>query len=352
MMKKNKIRVAIVGVGSFCKALVEGVSFYTKHPHEKIGLMHQSIGPYQIKDIEFSCAFDVDERKVGQKLHEAIETGPNISQQITKPCSYDAMVYLGPSLDGIIEQMKGHFIVESRQAVCDIAKILKDTQTDILINLIPSGSVEASLFYAKEALKAGCHFINCIPSPVANIESLRHEFEKQGLVLMGDDLKSQLGATMLNRIIINTFKMRGIHLSKSHQENIGGNADHFNLIHRSEHKAQSKKATLEKFLEETDATPTVAFQYTGIPSGHKTVNLFLEGEIFGKTKIVVNATIEDEISINGAGVLVDAIRMTQFLKDKNLIQDAQIACAFLFKCAPVHLNDLEAYEAFEKILKS
>lgn len=347
----NKIRVGIIGVGSLCKALVEGVSYYTKNPKNSFGLMHEYIGPYHVKDIEFTCAFDVDERKVGEKLHDAIEMGGNVTHKITLPCRYPAIVYRGPTLDGIIDQMKEKFIVESKLLACDIAKILQETKTEILVNLTPSGSVEASLFYAKEALKANCHFINCIPSPIASIESLRHDFVKKELVLLGDDLKSQLGATMLHRILINAFKMRGIHITKSHQENIGGNADHFNLIHRSEHKEQSKKATLEKFLASSDAIPTVAFKYTGVPSGHKTVQIYLEGEIFGNTKIVVEAKIEDEISINGAGVLVDAIRMAKFLKDKNLIRDAGIVSTFLFKCPPFHLNDSEAYEAFEKILK-
>ncbi len=250
----NKIRVGIVGVGSFCKALMEGVSFYTQNPEETIGLMHQFIGPYHVKDIEFSCAFDVDERKVGKKLHDAIEIGGNVTQKITEANKYSAMVYRGPTLDGVIDQMKGQFIIESKLLACDITQILQDTKTDVLVNLTPSGSVEASLFYAKEALKANCHFINCIPSPISNIKSLRHEFEKKGLVLLGDDLKSQLGATMLHRTLINVFKMRGIHITKTHQENIGGNADHFNLIHRNEHKAQSKRATLGKLLESSDAT--------------------------------------------------------------------------------------------------
>jgi myo-inositol-1-phosphate synthase len=347
-MMTKKIRVAVIGVGSFCKALVEGVSFYTKNPQETTGLMHDLIGPYQVKDIDFSCAFDVDERKVGEKLHNAIEIGGNVTQKISEACQYPAIVYRGPTLDGVIEPMKKHFVIESSKAPCDIAKTLTETHTDILVNLVPSGSIDASLFYANEALKANCHFINCIPSPIASIESLRHAFEQKGLVLLGDDLKSQLGATMLNRILINVFKMRGIHITKSHQENIGGNADHFNLIHRSEHKAQSKKATLEKFLESSDATPSVSFQYTGIPSGHKRVNIYLEGEIFGKAKIMIAANIEDEISINGAGVLVDAIRVAKFLKDKNMIDKASLASTFLFKCPPLHLNDLEAYEDLKR----
>ncbi len=347
----KKINVGLVGIGSFAKALVEGVSFYTKNKDETVGLLHPVIGEYKVGDINFTCAFDVDKRKVGKKLHEAISLGANITRQITEPLAYDAFVYRGPTLDGVIEQMKGNFVYESKAGVVDIAKILKKTQTDILVNLVPSGSDEATRFYAEEALKAGCSFINCIPTPLATIELLRKKFEEKGLVLLGDDIKSQLGATMLNRFLLQLLKMRGIKVTKTHQKNLGGNADHFNLLYRSKQKEKSKSETLKTFLEKSDATPTVTFAYTGEPSGHKLVTINIEGEIFGRTPISITSVIEDEISVNGAGTAADAIRVAQFLVDVGKQTDAYLACPFLFKTPPMQMSDMEASEAFNGILE-
>jgi myo-inositol-1-phosphate synthase len=347
----QKINVGIIGIGSFAKAIVEGVSFYTKNPDETTGLLHPIIGHYKVSDINFVCAFDVDERKVGKKLHEAISAGMNITREITKPLEYEAIVYRGPTLDGVIDEMKGSFVHESKDESVDVAKILKETKTDVLVNLVPSGSDEASVFYAQEALKAGCSFINCIPSSLATVAELREQFELNGLVLLGDDIKSQIGATMLNRFLLQLLKMRGVRVTKTHQENKGGNADHFNLLYRSEHKEKSKSETLKKFLVTNDATPTVSFKYTGEPSGHKLVNLSIEGEIFGRTPIFITAVIEDEISINGAGTATDAIRVAQFLVDTKQQKKAQLACPFLFKTPPEHMNDTEAFEAFDKLIK-
>lgn len=346
----KNINVAIIGVGSFAKALVEGVSFYTKNPNEITGLMHPTIGNYKIKDINFVCVFDVDERKVGKKLHEAIYMGSNVTKEITKSIKYDAIVHRGPTLDGVPDQMRGSFIKESNAPVVDIAKILKETNTNVVINLLLTGSDKATYAYAEAALEAGCNFINCMPTPLATVSKWRKRFEKKGLVLLGDDTKSQLGATMLNRILLEFFKMRGIKITKSEQENIGGNADHFNLLYRSKEKEKSKREALTSFLEKGDAKPTVKFFYTGKPSGHKTVNIKIEGEIFGRTPISVTSVIEDEISINGAGTVVDAIRIAQLLVDKKKHKEAWKVCPFLMKVPQKAMSDAEAFKAFNTML--
>ena len=313
--------------------------------------MHPRIGPYKVKDINFVSAFDVDERKVGKKLHQAIFAGRNITKEITKPLAYEAVVYRGPTLDGVIKEMKGNFVQESKSRPVDIARTLKATKTDILLNLAPSGSDKATRFYAQEALKANCHFINCIPSPLATIPAVNKQFEEKGLVLLGDDIKSQLGATMLNRFLLQLLKMRGIRITKTHQENRGGNADHFNLKYRFENKEKSKRTALKSFLKKGDAMPTVAFHYAGKPSGHKLVNISIEGEIFGKTPIFITSIIEDEISINGASTAADAIRMAKFLADTKQQKKARLACPFLFKSPPTKpIDDIEAAREFEKLL--
>lgn len=345
----KKINVAIIGVGSFAKALVEGVSFYTKNPDDTTGLINPHIGNYQVKDINFVVAFDVDKRKVGKKLYEAISKGSNVTKQITSSVKYDAIVYRGPTLDGVVKQMRDTFVQESDSPVVNVVNILKKHRVDVVINLVPSGSDQATYMYADAALQAGCSFINCIPTPMATIPAWRKKFEKKKLVLLGDDTKSQLGATMLNRLLLEVCKMRGIKVTKSDQENRGGNADHFNLLYRAETKEKSKREALTKYLEK-DVKPTVSFHYTGKPSGHKIVNLTIEGEMFGRTPIHITSIIEDEISINGAGTVVDAIRIAKLLVDKNKQKEAKNVCAFLMKSPPQRMSDQEAFIAFNKLL--
>jgi len=342
----KKINVAIIGVGSFAKALVEGVSFYTKNSDEKIGLMNFLIGGYHVKDINFVVAFDIDERKVGRKLHEAISEGGNVTRQITEPLEYDALVYRGPTLDGVIEKMKGTFVQESKAPIAEVANILKEKKVNVVINLVPSGGDEATYFYANSALDAGCSFINCIPTPLAILPEWKEKFETNGLVLIGDDIKSQLGATMLNRYLLELLKMRGILATKSTQENRGGNADHYNLLYRAGAKEKSKRETLSSALGESNIKPSVSFHYTGEPSGHKVVKLNIEGEIFGRTPISISAVIEDEISINGAGTVVDAIRMAQALVDSGKQSDADVVAPFLMKCSGKQVSDSQAKEDF------
>jgi len=187
---------------------------------------------------------------------------------------------------------------------------------------------------------------------LVTIPQWRKRFEEKGLVILGDDTKSQLGATMLNRILLEFLKMRGIKIKKSEQNNRGGNADHFNLLYRSESKQKSKSGALSKFLGKEDAKPIVNFSHTGESSGHKIVNITIEGEIFGRTPISITSVIEDEISINGAGTIVDAIRMAKFLVDNGKQKEAEDACPFLMKSPPKPVSDSEAFEAFKRILNN
>lgn len=346
----KKINVAIVGVGSFTKALVEGVAFYSKNPDETRGLMNPIIGGYSVKDINFVAAFDVDDRKVGKKLHEAISAGQNVTLKITDPFEYDVIVQRGPTFDSVAEEMREMFIHESTEPVADIEEVLKKSRADIVVNLIPTGGEKATQAYAEAAYNAGCSFINCIPTPLVTIPEWKNKFEDKGLVIIGDDIKSQLGATMLNRILLDFLKERGIKITKSEQINIGGNADHYNLLYRASSKEKSKRETLTHFLDKDDAKPIVKFNYTGEPSGHKLVNLNIEGEIFGRIPIIIKSTIEDEISINGAGTLVDAIRVAQFLVDSGKQKEAEKVCPFLMKSPPKQMSNSEGIEEFRKIL--
>lgn len=350
MQERKKVNVAIIGIGSFAKALVEGVAFYSKNQGEAKGLMNPLIGPYSVEDINFVAGFDVDERKVGKKVHEAIYAPPNVTKQIVEALEYEALVHRGPTLDSVHEAMKGSFVRESSQAEADVAAVLLDCKTDVVVNLVPSGGEQATNFYAQAALDAGCSFVNCIPTALASRPEWSRRFLDKGLVLIGDDIKSQLGATMLNRVLLEFLKMRGVRVTKSEQENRGGNADHFNLLHRAQTKEKSKREALTHFLGEDDAKPSVKFLYTGEPSGHKRVTIDVEGEIFGRVPISIHSVIEDEISVNGAGVAVDAIRVAKFLVDQNKQQDFWKACPFLMKSPPKPVSDTKAYELFKEVI--
>ncbi len=347
----NKINVALVGVGNCAKALVEGVAFYTKHPDETVGLMNPLIGPYHPKDINFVAAFDVDERKVGRKLHEAVSAEPNMTAKISDPLEYDVVVQRGPTYDSVVDAMREFFIHESRAPVVDITRVLRESEADILVNYLPSGGEQATYAYAEAALEAGCHVLNCIPTPLATIPQWRKRFEDRGLLVMGDDIKSQVGATILNRSLLSLLKMRGVKVTKSVQENVGGNADHFNLLHRYEAKERSKRAALTSILGEGDIKPVVKLSYTGENTGHKLVKIQIEGEIFGRTPIVISAQIEDEISINSAGIVVDAIRALKLLALTRARTEIDNLTAFLMKTPPKPMPDLDAFNAFQDTME-
>jgi myo-inositol-1-phosphate synthase len=346
-----KINVAIVGVGNCAKSLVEGIAFYSNNIDDSIGLMHSKIGSFRPSDINFVAAFDIDERKVGKKLHEAIYAEPNKTVQITEPIEYNVVVQRGPTKDSIIPELRDYFIHESSLPVVDVVDILKKSDTQIVINYLPTGSNEATYTYAEAALNAGCSFINCMPTPIAKNTEWRKRFEEKGLVLMGDDIKSQCGATILNRSILNLFKMRGIKVTKSEQVNYGGNADHFNLHHRPDAKEASKEAALNSVLSKEDEKPSARMIYTEKNYDHKQAKIRIEGEMFGHAPVSIDLTLEDEDSPNSAGVVIDAIRATRVLIDKQKAKSAPLVCSFLMKAPSIQLPDSEALKQFEEALK-
>jgi myo-inositol-1-phosphate synthase len=347
-----KINVAIVGVGNSAKALIEGVAFYTKKKDDKIGLMHPVIGKYHPSDIRFVAAFDVDKRKVGKRLHDAIRSKPNKTKKIAEPLKYHVIVQRGPTHDGIIPETRGFFIHESNKPAVDVVQALKDSNAEIVVNFLPTGSDKATYAYAEAALKTGCSFINCMPTPIAKNRKWRSRFENAGLVLMGDDIKSQCGATIVNRVLLTLLKMRGIRITKSEQVNYGGNADHFNLHYRPNSKEDSKEAALRSVLDRNDAKPKVRMVYTEENYNHKQAKIKIEGRIFGHIPISIDLTLEDEDSPNSAGVVIDAIRAAKLLVDNKKVNEADTLCSFLMKSPPKQLLDSKALCKFDKIINS
>ncbi|MBI2278807.1 MAG: inositol-3-phosphate synthase [Candidatus Brennerbacteria bacterium] len=345
-----QIKVAIVGVGNCAKSFVEGVGFYTKNSSDEVGLMHPEIGGYRPSDINVVAAFDIDERKVGKKLHEAIRATPNRTVKIADPLESNVMVQRGPTHDSVIEEMREHFIHESKEPPVDVAEVLKTSGAEIVVSYLPTGSDKATYAYAEAALAANCSFINCMPTPIAKDQSWRKRFEEKGLVLMGDDIKSQLGATILNRVLLSLLKMRGIKVTKSEQVNYGGNADHFNLHYRPEAKEASKEDALTSVLSEGDAKPSARMIYTEKNYDHKQAKIKITGEIWGHIPISIDLALEDEDSPNSAGVVIDAIRAAKALIDNGEHAKAGEACSFLMKSPPVQYSDEKALERFRKVI--
>ncbi len=346
------INIAIIGVGNCAKSIVEGVQFYSQNKEDKIGLMHHYIGKYHPSDINFVAAFDVDKRKVGKKLHEAINAEPNNTMKICEPQESSVVVRRGPTEESIIPEMREFFTHESEEPAVDVAQVLKDSNTEIVINYLPTGADKATYAYAEAALKAGCSFINCMPTPIAKDQEMRKRFEESGLVLMGDDIKSQMGATILNRFILTLFNMRGIRIKKSEQVNYGGNADHYNLHFRPDAKEASKEAALHSVLGENDEKPTARMIYTEKNYDHKQAKIKFEGEMYGHVPVSIDLTLEDEDSPNSGGVVTDAIRATKLLTKHNRVHEAIKLCAFMFKAPPQQLKDSEALAEFNKIINS
>ncbi len=347
----KKIKVAIVGVGNCAKSFYEGVSFYSDNPQEKIGLMHFKIGGYSVSDIEVVAAFDIDERKVGKPLHEAINAEPNHTIKITDPHPSKVIVKRGPTYDSVTEEAREYYIHESNLKPVDVAKELKESGAEVVINYLPTGSDQAASVYAEAALEAGCSFINCMPAHLARDPKWQKRFIKKGLVLIGDDIKSQLGATIVNRVCLELLKSRGFLITHSDQTNIGGNADFLNLHLRPHSKEESKKASLNSILSKDDAVPVARLVYAKKNFDHKRTSIYITGEMFGGISASVHALIDDEDSPNSAGIVVDAVRAARVLKETGKIEHTPEISAYLMKAPSVQLPEADAYEKFQKILK-
>lgn len=344
------INVALVGVGNCAKSLVEGVSFYSQNPEEKTGLMHPTVGKYAVSDISFVAAFDIDERKVGKSLNDAILAEPNRTMKIANPDPNTVVVKRGPSLDSVINENRDYFIHESKESEVNVAKELKASGAEVVVNYLPTGSDNATYAYAEAALEAGCHFVNCMPTKLGRDLKWRTRFQERGLVLFGDDIKSQLGATIVNRNLLEFFKHRGFKITQSDQTNFGGNADHHNLHYRPHAKEESKESSLNSVLTPEDAKPAARMVYTEKNYDHKRASLFILGEMFGKIPASLHVILDDEDSPNSGGIVVDAIRAAMTLKERNKTDKAPEISAFLMKAPSVQLSESDASARFLEIL--
>lgn len=351
-----KIRVGIVGIGNCASSLIQGLSYYrgAKSNEPVPGLMHVDLGGYHVADIEVSSAFDVSAHKVGRDVAEAIWAPPNNTERFAAVPRTGVVVQRGPLLDGV-----GHYLEEdipvSDAAEADVATVLSESRTDILVSYLPVGSQKATEFYAERALEAGCGFVNCIPVFIASDPAWGERFQRAGLPLVGDDIKSQVGATIVHRVLANLFRERGVRLDRTYQLNFGGNSDFKNMLERE--RLTSKKISKTQAVTSQFDVPLSADSVHVGPSDHvpwltdrKWAYIRLEGTTFGG--VPLNAEIKLEVwdSPNSAGVVIDAIRCAKLAIDRGIGGALVGPSSYFMKSPPEQFTDEEARQRTEAFI--
>jgi myo-inositol-1-phosphate synthase len=347
MSNSRRIRVAIAGLGNCASSLVEGIHFYRQNPETEAGLLFPILSGYSVRDIEVGAAFDISALKVGKPVKEAIYQAPNNFVRIPGvQIDSTARVFRGPSLDGNPEHL-ARFVPESSQQPVDVASILQDHQVEVLVNLLPTGSLEATEFYSRAALEAGCAFINCIPTVLAQRPDIQERYLEKQLPLLGDDIKSQIGTTILHRALLHLLESRGATLNKTSQVNIGGNTDFANFVYRAESKLVSKRKSLARYLDDkTDFH--VGHHYDPTKGPLKNAFIEIEAAVFGGSPLKISIKLESDDKPNSAGSVVDLIRIARGAIDQQIGGYIPDACAFYFKSPPIPIDDLAALEMIRK----
>lgn len=360
----NKIRVAIVGVGNCASALIQGTHYYqSRKPEDVTGLMHWDIGGFKPFDIEVACAFDIDKRKVGKDISEAVFSLPNCTKIFHAPVPPTGVkVRMGRILDSIAGHLKDYdetlrFNVSHRKESSrkDVTRILRDSKAEILLNYLPVGSDNASRFYAECALDAGVAFINNIPVFIASDPTWVERFEKKGIPLIGDDVKSQLGATIIHRVLTNLFNKRGVKLDRTYQLNIGGNTDFLNMLDRS--RLASKKESKTQAIQSQMKVPLRRDDIHIGPSDwvpwlkdNKRAYLRMEGRLFGDVPMNLELRLSVEDSPNSGGVVIDAIRCCKLALERGIGGVLYSPSAYFMKHPPIQYTDEEALTMTEDFI--
>ena len=353
----GKVRVAIVGVGNCASSFVQGVQYYqnAKVGETVPGLMHVDLGGYHISDIEFSAAFDIDADKVGKDLSQAIFSGQNNTVKFSDVPKLDVPVYRGMTHDGIGKYLS-QVITKASGETADVVKILQDTKTDVVVSYLPVGSEEATKWYVEQVLAAGCGFVNCIPVFIARETYWRRRFEEKGLPIVGDDIKSQVGATIVHRKLARLFQERGVRLERTHQLNVGGNTDFLNMLERErlESKKISKTNAVTSQLDHDLGAKNV---HIG-PSDHvawledrKWAYIRLEGRSFGDVPLNIELKLEVVDSPNSAGIVIDAVRCAKLALDNGIGGALEWPSAYFMKSPPVQHPDDECHTQVETFIE-
>ncbi|MCK0175955.1 inositol-3-phosphate synthase [Mycolicibacterium sp. F2034L] len=345
MTEHGDIRVAIVGVGNCASSLVQGVQYYKDADENATvpGLMHVKFGQYHVRDVKFVAAFDVDAKKVGFDLSEAIFASENNTIKIADVPPTDVIVQRGPTLDGIGKYYEETIEVSDAEAV-DVVKALKDAKVDVMVSYLPVGSEEADKFYAQCAIDAGVAFVNALPVFIASDPVWAKKFTDAGVPIVGDDIKSQVGATITHRVMAKLFEDRGVQLDRTMQLNVGGNMDFLNMLERSrlESKKISKTQAVTSNLQREFNTKDVHIgpsDHVGWLDDRKWAYVRLEGRAFGDVPLNLEYKLEVWDSPNSAGVIIDAVRAAKIAKDRGIGGPVVAASAYLMKSPPEQLPD-------------
>ncbi len=350
----GKVKVAIIGVGNCASSLVQGVKFYENAPDDEFvpGLMHVNLGGYHVSDIEFVAAFDIDRNKVGKPLAEAIFTKPNNTIKFSEAPEHtlDVVVERGMTHDGLGKYLS-EVIEKAPGSTADIVGILKEKKTDVVLNYLPVGSEKATKWYIEQVLQAGCAFVNCIPVFIANDAGKGGinpywgaRFEKAGLPLIGDDIKSQVGATIVHRVLTKLFEDRGVRLDRTYQLNFGGNTDFLNMLERE--RLESKRISKTNSVLSQLGAPISAENIHVGPSDYvpwlldrKFCHIRMEGTTFGGVPLNLELKLEVWDSPNSAGVVIDAVRCAKLALDRRVKGVLTSPSSYFMKSPPIQYGD-------------
>ena len=352
-----KVKVAIVGVGNCANSFIQGVHYYKDaDPAEEVpGLMHVELGGYHIRDVEFVAAFDIDQEKVGKDLSEAIWSGQNDTIKFADVPKIGVTVQRGMTHDGLGKYLKEK-ITKAPGETVDVVKVLQDTKADVMVCYLPVGSEEATKWYVEQALKAGVGVVNCLPVFIAREDYWDKRFKKAGLPIIGDDIKSQVGATITHRVLARLFHERGVKLKRTSQLNVGGNMDFFNMLERE--RLESKKisktnavtsvAGLELAAEDVHVGPS---DYVPWLTDRKWAHIRLEGEAFGGVPLTAELKLEVWDSPNSAGIVIDAVRLAKLALNNGIGGQLDGPSSYLMKSPQNQVPDDQARDAVEKFIE-
>lgn len=353
----GKVRVAIIGVGNCASSLVQGVEYYKNaDEHEFVpGLMHVNLGGYHIRDIEFTAAFDIDATKVGKDLSEAIFSGPNNTYKFADVPHLGVEVKRGMTHDGLGKYLS-EIIEKAPGPTADIVGVLKETKTDVVVSFLPVGSEMATKWYVEQVLEAGCGFVNCIPVFIAREEYWQQRFRDRGVPIIGDDIKSQVGATITHRLLTRLFADRGVRIDRTYQLNFGGNTDFLNMLERErlESKKISKTNAVTSQIDydvEPDNVHVGPSDYVPWLKDRKWAHIRLEGTTFGDVPLNVELKLEVWDSPNSAGVVIDAVRCAKLAMNNNIAGALLAPSSYFMKSPPVQYRDDVARDKVEEFIR-
>ena len=353
----DRVRVALIGVGNCANSLLQGVQYYNDAPDDQFvpGLMHVNLGGYHVRDVEFTAAFDVTTDKVGKDLADAIWAHPNDTIKFADVPQTGVEVSRGMTHDGLGKYIS-QVVSKAEGETSDVVGILRDTKTDVVVNYLPVGSEMATKWYTEQVLEAGCAMVNCMPVFIAREAYWQRRFEEKGLPIIGDDIKSQVGATITHRVLTSLFRERGVRLDKTMQLNVGGNSDFLNMLERErlESKKISKTNAVTSMLDYDLGAENVHVgpsDYVPWLTDRKWAYIRMEGSSFGDVPLTIELKLEVWDSPNSAGIVIDAVRLAKLALNKGVAGALEGPSSYLMKSPPKQVPDDDAYEGTEAFIR-